>query len=181
MNSDLPGNNRAETHRELDVARASFHRLLTTARPEQLQAQTQGTRWTNEEMLFHMLLGYLVVRVLLPLVRAFGRLPPGVSRRFAAVLNAAVRPFDVVNYYGSRVGAKVINRRRMGWVFDRVIVSLHRRLEAESASALSRRMSFPTRWDPFFRPVMTLAEVYRYPAEHFEFHRQQLTLDLSER
>jgi hypothetical protein len=176
---NLPAVDRAEIHRELDVARASFHRLLATARPEQLQAQTQGTRWTNEELLFHMLLGYLVARALLPLVRAFGPLPPRASRRFATVLNTATGPFDVINYYGARAGAKVINRRRMGWVFDRAIASLHNRLDAESAATLRRRMSFPTRWDPFFRPVMTLADVYHYPADHFEFHRRQLTLDLN--
>ena len=28
-------------------------------------------------------------------------------------------------------------------------------------------MSFPTRWDPFFTPTMTLAEIYHYPTQHF--------------
>jgi hypothetical protein len=37
-------------------------------------------------------------------------------------------------------------------------------------------MAFPVRWDPFFKPVMTLADVYHYPTQHFEFHRRQLTL-----
>ena len=32
------------------------------------------------------------------------------------------------------------------------------------------------RWDPFFMDFMTLADVYRYPTQHFDFHRQQLTL-----
>ena len=31
-------------------------------------------------------------------------------------------------------------------------------------------------WDPYFRPFMTLADVYAYPVLHFEHHRQQLTL-----
>jgi len=39
-------------------------------------------------------------------------------------------------------------------------------------------MHFPTRWDPFFTDVMTLRDVYRYPTQHFDFHRAQLTLDL---
>jgi len=42
-------------------------------------------------------------------------------------------------------------------------------------------MRFPTRWDPFFTKSMTAADVYHYATEHFEFHRQQLTLDLAGR
>ena len=40
-------------------------------------------------------------------------------------------------------------------------------------------MSFPTRWDPFFTPTMTLAEVYHYPTQHFDFHRGQLSGSLA--
>lgn len=168
---------RTEIHHELDAACASFHELLARADRRSLQTPSNGTQWTNEELLFHMLFGYLIVRTVLPVVGAFGRLPATVSRRFAAALNAAMRPFDVVNYYGSRIGARLINHRRMGSVFDRVIASLHRRLDAASDTELERRMSFPTRWDPFFRPVMTMADVYRYAIEHYEFHRLQLSLD----
>jgi len=173
-----PGQSRGEIHDELDAASASFHELLGRASDEQLRAQTRGTRWSNEELLFHMLFGYLVVRALLPIVRAFGRLPLAASRRFSALLDAATGPFNVINYWGSRIGSKVINHRRMGGAFDRVIATLHRRLDAESDSTLARKMAFPTRWDPFFRPVMTLADVYHYPGDHFEFHRQQLILDV---
>jgi hypothetical protein len=38
-------------------------------------------------------------------------------------------------------------------------------------------MSFPTRWDPFFKETMTLADVYAYPVAHFDFHAAQLFLD----
>ncbi|WP_405669467.1 hypothetical protein [Streptomyces sp. NBC_00055] len=37
-------------------------------------------------------------------------------------------------------------------------------------------MRHPTRWDPLFRDVMTVADLYRYPTQHFDFHRAQLTL-----
>jgi hypothetical protein len=37
-------------------------------------------------------------------------------------------------------------------------------------------MHFPVGWDPFFAEVMTLEQVYRYGAEHYDFHRHQLTL-----
>jgi hypothetical protein len=37
-------------------------------------------------------------------------------------------------------------------------------------------MYYPTTWDPFFTGYMTLAALYRYPTQHFNYHRQQLTL-----
>ncbi|SFN30353.1 Uncharacterised protein [Nocardia asteroides] len=37
-------------------------------------------------------------------------------------------------------------------------------------------MHFPTHWDRFFSDYMTLKDVYRYPARHFDFHREQLTI-----
>jgi hypothetical protein len=63
--------------------------------------------------------------------------------------------------------------------FDAVIVSLCRRLERESTLDMERGMAFPVRWDPFFKPFMTLGDVYHYPTQHFDFHRRQLTLHIA--
>ncbi|MGZ4565730.1 MAG: hypothetical protein ACXVFZ_02740 [Blastococcus sp.] len=135
-----------------------------------------GTRWTNEQLLFHMVFGFLVVRRLLLLVRAFGRLPAPLGHGFAALLDSARRPFHLVNYWGSAAGARVFNHDRMGRVADRTITALQRSLAGESEAGLHRGMAFPTSWDPYFAAHMTLADVYRYPSRHFEHHRRQLTL-----
>jgi hypothetical protein len=42
-------------------------------------------------LLFHMLLGYLILRALTILVRVFGRLPDGASRAYATLLNKATK------------------------------------------------------------------------------------------
>jgi hypothetical protein len=110
-----------------------------------------------------MLLGYLIMRALLTLVRLFGRLPAGASRAYARVLNAAATPFDAVNYVGSYLGGTILGRRRMAAMFDHVIAALHRRLNADTDADLARGMHYPTRWDPFFQDFMTLADVYRFP------------------
>ncbi|MFJ8113174.1 DinB family protein [Streptomyces sp. NPDC096132] len=167
---------RQAIHDELERARTTFHRLLDNAAEDDLRRPTDGTRWTNEQLLFHMLFGYILIRPLLFLLRIFGRLPRGVSRAFAGLLNAGTRPFDAVNYLGPLGGAKVFGRRRTGIAFDRVINSLHRRLDTEQEADLTLAMHYPTRWDPFFREVMTIADLYRYPTQHFDFHRRQLTL-----
>jgi hypothetical protein len=50
-------------------------RLLDNATSAELRAGTDGTKWTNEQLLFHMLFGYLLVHNLLIVVKAFTRLP----------------------------------------------------------------------------------------------------------
>ncbi len=167
---------RADIAVALEHARIEFHRLLDVAGPHDWGRPTRGTRWTNEQLLFHMVFGYVIVQRLLILVKVFNRLPDEVSRSFAHLLNAATRPFDVINYYGSSAAALVYNRRRMGAKMDHVIAALQRKLAQENDDASQRGMHFPTRWDPFFKDYMTLADVYRYPGQHFDFHCRQLTL-----
>ena len=167
---------RAAIHDELDRACRDLHQLVAAAATSDLRRRTDATRWTNEQMLWHMAFGYLLVRRLLPLVRLFGRLPLSVSRRFAAVLDAGTRPFHVINYLGSCAGALVFHGPRLTRQLDRTITGLHRRLVAESEDALNRQMHFPVRWDPFFRDTMTLRDVYHYATQHYDFHRAQLTL-----
>ena len=58
----------------------------------------------------------------------------------------------------------------------RVTRALERRLEGESVASMARGMSFPDRWDPFFTPWMSVADVYAYPILHFDFHAAQLSL-----
>lgn len=168
---------RSSIHEELERARADLHQLVAGASPAQLRRRTDGTRWTNRQMLWHMAFGYLVVRRLLPLVRLFGWLPDPFGRAFAAVLNAGTRPFHVVNYLGSVGGATLFHGTRLTRQLDRTIDRLHRRLDAESEASLGRRMHFPVGWDPFFRDTMTLEQVYRYGTQHYDFHRAQLTLE----
>jgi hypothetical protein len=174
--AERPVLNRDAIHDEMEEARATLQRLLQESSAADLRRRSSGTRWTNEQLLFHMVFGYLVVRTLLPLVRAFGRLPDGLSRGFARILNSGTRPFHLVNYVGSCIGAMVFRGPRMAARLDRTVASLHRRLDAETESALDRGMHFPRGWDPLFTDTMTLAEVYHYATQHFDLHRSQLSL-----
>lgn len=168
---------RRAIHEEMDQARAEFHRLLAVASPTDLRRGSRGTRWTNQQLLYHMLFGYMIVRALLPLVRTMGRLPERVGRVYAKALNATRRPFHAINYLGSCGGALVFRGDRMAAKMDRTIDALHRHLDAEGEAALGRGMHFPMDWDPYFRDLMTLAEVYHYGSQHFEHHLRQLTIE----
>jgi hypothetical protein len=156
--------------------RADLHHLVAHATEADLARRTNGTRWTNGQMLWHMAFGYVLVRRLLPLVRLFGRLPERFSRLFASALNATTTPFHHINYLGGVGGALVFRGPRLTRQLDHTIDRLHRSLEAETEDALARWMHFPVGWDPFFRDTMTLEQVYHYATEHYDFHRSQLTL-----
>jgi hypothetical protein len=157
-------------------AQQELEARLAGATAEDLRRKSNGTKWTNEELLFHMVFGYMVVRALLPLVRVVSRLPAPAGEAFAAVLNAGTRPFDVVNYWGSRAAATVFNHRRMARKLEKTIESLSRQLDRETPGSLSRSMPFPDKWDPFFAPLMSLTDIYAYPTLHFDFHARQLSL-----
>ena len=90
-------------------------------------------------------------------------------------------PFNEANHWGSCAGALVFNHDRMGAKLDRVIAKMRHRLLLATARALSRGMHYPASWDPFSPGYMTLGELYRYPTQHFEFHRRQLTFGSSAR
>jgi hypothetical protein len=168
---------RQSIHEELERVRADLHRLVAQASAADLRRRTHGTRWTNQQMLWHMAFGFLIVRRLLPLVRLFGRLPDSFSRAFAWLLNSGTRPFHVINYLGGVGGALVFRGRRLTRLTDRTLDVLHRRIDAEAEESLRRTMHFPVGWDPFFRDSMTLEQVYRYGCQHYDHHREQLTID----
>jgi hypothetical protein len=111
----------------------------------------------------------------MPLVKSLGRLPPTVSRAFAAILNAGTRPFHVINYLSALPGGTVLSTRAMGKLMDRTIEHLRGRLAQESDLTLELAMHFPVGWDPYFKDTMTVADVYHYPTQHYDHHRRQLT------
>ncbi len=167
---------RAEILAELDRVRHDYRDLVDGATVAELRRPTDGTKWNNEQLLFHMLFGYLLVRNLRLLVWAFSRLPDAASRRFAAILDSATRPFHVVNYLGSLFGARVLGYPRLQRLMDRSTGRLQSSLRSESQRSLARSMHFPVGWDPYFKDSMTLLEVYHYPTQHYDHHRRQLTL-----
>lgn len=163
----------------MEQARLTFESLTAAATPAELRRKANDTRWTNRQLLFHMVFGYLIVRTLMPLVHTLGRV--GASRRFAATLNAGRSPFHLINYLGSCAGAVIVTPNAMVRLMNRTITALQRRLAAEPEHDLSLTMHFPTGWDPYFQPAMTVLDVYHYGTQHFDHHRNQLTLSLQRR
>jgi len=168
--------NRRGLVEELEWVRLDFRGLVDRATVADLHKASQGTKWTNEQLLFHMLFGYLLVRHLMILVGVFARLPSGASRCFAAGLNAVTGPFHTINYVGALGGARVLRYRGMQRLMDSTTRQLESSLMRESDDSLARGMHFPVGWDPYFTDYMTVEDVYHYPTQHYNHHRRQLTL-----
>lgn len=166
---------RAAIEEELYRVEADFVELVGRADRSDLRRRSSGTRWTNGQLLYHMVFGYLIVRTLMPLVHVLGR--RGRGRRFAALRNAARRPFHMVNYVGSWAGGQVLPPAATVALMRRTLRALRWRLGRETDQTLALTMHFPTAWDPYFRPRMSVQDVYHYGTEHYEHHRRQLTFD----
>jgi uncharacterized damage-inducible protein DinB len=160
---------------ELAAARAEFHALLDSLSEEDFRRQSLNQGWTNGEILAHMTFGFIIVNVLLPLARIWGRLPKGSSKWFAWTLNAVTRPFNVINEYGARGQGKVFTSARIGRIFDRACLALLNKAASIRSDEWAHGMYYPTRWDPNFEEFMTLEHLFRYPVVHFRFHRKQIS------
>ena len=102
--------------------------------------------------------------------------PLGASKAFARLLDSAQALVHLINYLGSCAGTRIIPYSHMRTSLDLVITALQASLQTEHGAALQRGMFYPATWDPFFVDYMTLADLFRYPTQHFNHHCKQLTL-----
>src|SRR5690242_17032083 len=165
---------REEIRKELDTAHAEFHKLLAALSEEDFQRPSLNSGWTNGEIVAHMMFGFVVVNMLLPLARLWGRLPKGSSKWFAALLNLFTGPFNWVNALGARGQGKFFTHKRIGTIYDRVYFSLLGKINSIKEEEWGRGMYYPTNWDSNFSEFMTLEKLFHYPVIHFNFHLEQI-------
>ena len=159
---------------QLDTARADFHRLLASLSDADFRRPSLNPGWTNGEILAHMTFGFLIINVLLPMARLWGRLPKGSSRWFAWLLNVLTGPFNWINALGARGQGKVFTHQRIGKIYDRVYASLRAKVNSIHDDEWEREMYYPTKWDANFDEFMTLEKLFHYPITHFNFHLTQI-------
>ncbi|MBI4080939.1 MAG: DinB family protein [Candidatus Levybacteria bacterium] len=160
---------------EFEEVRSEFHDLAASITKEDLDRKSKNPGWTNGEILFHMLLGFIVIDMLFPMVKIFGRLPTSCSRAFAGVLNFSTPIFNASNAFGARVGGRVFSKRSLEKKFDTVISKLLKKLDGVKMNEWEQGMYYPDRWDGLFDEYMTVEKLFYYPIKHFKFHLKQLT------
>lgn len=167
---------RKETiYKELETTRARFHSLLDSLSEEDFERQSLNPGWTNGEILAHMTFGFIILNVLLPMARFWGRLPKGSSRWFAGLLNAFTGPFNWFNALGARGQGKLFTYQRVGKIFDRTYFALLKKIDSIKDDEWERGMHYPTKWDSNFDEFMTLEKLFHYPVIHFDFHLTQIS------
>lgn len=173
MTTDLEATRKA-IHIELESARTTFHKLLGSMTEEDMHKQSLNPGWTNGEILAHMTFGFIILTVLMPMARLWGRLPKGSSKWFAWALNAVTGPFNWLNALGARGQGKVFTYKRVGGIFDRAYYSLLKQVNSIKDDEWQHGMYYPTRWDSNFDDFMTLEKLFHYPVIHFHFHLAQI-------
>ena len=172
-----PQDTRETVRAELEATRATFHVLLGSLTQENLRRRSHNPGWTNGEILAHITFGFIVVNVLLPMARLWGRLPKSSSKWFAWLLNSATGPFNWVNALGARFQGRIFNYERVGKIYDWVHASLLKQVDSIKEDEWQHGMYYPTRWDSNFDEFMTLEKLFHYPVIHFNFHLKQIARD----
>jgi len=160
---------------ELESSRSSFHALVASLSEEDLRRKSLNPGWTNGEILFHMLLGFMIVPPLVPLIRIFGRLPDRYSLWFARMLDSGTGIFNWFNALGARGGAKVFTTVGLRARYDRVLEKILRLLQNVRDDEWKIGMHYPTKWDASFSEYITFEKLFLFPTIHYRFHLGQVS------
>jgi len=161
---------------ELEMTRAKFHKALSSLSEQDFQRQSLNAGWTNGEILAHITFGFIIINVLLPMARLWGRLPKSSSKWFAWLLNVFTGPFNWINALGARGQGKFFTCTRIGKIYDRTYFSLLKKIDSIKDDEWEHGMYYPTKWDPNFSEFMTLEKLFHYPVIHLNFHLEQIGL-----
>jgi hypothetical protein len=155
---------------------ADFRGIVQDALAHELDRPTNGTRWTNRQLLFHMVLGQNIALSAIPLLGLFSRLPPAASRNWSRLLEACAGPYNRVNWAGSAAAGQVLTPQGMLWMMDRTTRTIVNWYDLADEEALERGMTMPASWDPYFTTWMNRRDIFAWAPNHYRHHRRQLTL-----
>jgi hypothetical protein len=161
---------------DLEWIARDYSAILKAALPEELDLPTNETEWTNRQLLFHMLLGQRITRLVIPVMGVFSRLPPGASRAWATGMAAVTPLYNRLNWAGGVVGGRLFNLARTGRQMEAVTAKILHFYDQASPGELHRGMTIPPSWDPYFSTWMDRAQLMTWAPKHYQHHRRQLTL-----
>jgi hypothetical protein len=173
MTSDIE-KRREHLRSDLEAAQQEFYDMVASISEQSWAKPSDNPGWTNGQLLFHVLLGFILVLPLAGIMVFFGHLPAVCSRIFAAILNFSTPLFNRINAVGPRAGASLVGRAGLINRFDQVHGAILERLDRVRPGDWPLAMHYPTRWDPRFKTPMHIEDLFRYPVEHLRHHRHQL-------
>jgi hypothetical protein len=159
---------------ELLAAHREFHVMAADVSEQAWVESSHNPGWTNGQVLFHVLLGFILVLPLARLLVLFGHLPRVLGSIFAGLLNLATPLFHRINALGPRAAARTLGRDSVIRRFDQVHAAILTRLAKVRPNQWDLMMPYPARWDPRFRRDMRLEDLFLYPVSHLRHHRSQI-------
>jgi hypothetical protein len=171
MNKNHPAD---EILSSLNQARDEFHVLLGSMPEDAWKKKSLNSGWTNGEILAHITFGFIIINILLPMAKMWGKFPRQTSKPFALFLDLITRPFNWINALGARGQGKVFTHKRIAKIFDKAHLLLLSKVRSISDSEWQTGMYYPTKWDANFSEFMTLEKLLYYPVVHFKFHKGQI-------
>lgn len=165
-----------EISSSLNQAHDEFHALVSSIPEDAWQKKSLNSGWTNGEILAHITFGFILMNILLPMAKVWGKLPRRTSKLFASFLNFITKPFNWINALGTRGQAKVFTQKRVTKIFDKAYEMLLSKLDKIQDTEWQTGMYYPTKWDANFSDFMTLEKLFYYPIVHFRFHKGQIAV-----
>jgi hypothetical protein len=165
---------KSELRADLESARSAFYAVTDSLSEEDRRQPSNIPGWSNEQLLFHMVFGFLLLPSLVRIIRFWALFPRGFSRPFAALLNFSTPAFNWINGLGPRPGARIYRGKSLVRKFDRAFVKVLKILDSTNTRELTLGMHYPQRWDPLFTGYVTMEQLFRYPPAHLKSHLKQL-------
>jgi hypothetical protein len=151
---------------EMEETRRDFHNLLADISEDDYDRPSLNPEWTIGELLYHI---SLAPRGLPMDVRLIRRL------RWVPKLPAG--PFNWLNIYFTRRGAKNATKESLADAYDRAHAGALKSLDSVKHDEWGTGVEYPD-WDPMLSGYVTLERLFHYLRLHFDSHEKDIRLAL---
>jgi hypothetical protein len=147
---------------EIEATRQDYHDLLAEISEKDFNKPSLNPEWTIGEMLYHMSLaprGLPMDVFLIRHLKWVPKLPAG--------------PFDRLNIYFTRRGAKNATKKSLAETYDKAHAGTLKALESVRDDEWSLGVEYPD-WDPLLSGFVTLERLFHYIKRHFDSHEKDI-------
>jgi hypothetical protein len=168
VNEPKPQDISQQLRDELESTRQAFHNLLVDVSESDFDKPSLNPEWTIGEMLYHMSLAPRGLPLDVRLIRHLKwvpKLPTG--------------PFNRLNIYFTRRGARNATKESLGETYDKAHAETMKALESVKGDDWDLGVQYPD-WDPMLSGYVTLEVLFHYIKRHFDSHEKDIrhALDL---
>ncbi len=153
---------REEIRQELESTRQAYHALLDSLSEEDWKKPSGNPAWTVGQLMVHMTFAPRMLPADVNLIRNGGWMP-----KLPAFL------FNWANVLMTRWTARNQSPRSVGALYDAAHDRALALLETIQEDEWSLSREYPD-WDPMLSGTVTLKRLFRYLADHFEVHAEQV-------